>query len=186
MVRNIEIFENLHCDRRSLLFHLKNPHKTSSHYYFFSWKLMHRGLCREEGRSLSYLAARDDKPLDGFGLFGIVKETGVDDEGLFDFNKKYFKFPLFKDPDQNFYALVGNRKMGARALFGLIWNGKSVGKRWKEKGIESNLKGEGLKQGGVVIFGKDGKQKYIYQEVTGTDIPVNDILAAVNAVKEEK
>jgi len=143
-------------------------------------------LCREEGRSLSYLAARDDKPLDGFGLFGIVKETGVDDEGLFDFNKKYFKFPLFKDPDQNFYALVGNRKMGARALFGLIWNGKSVGKRWKEKGIESNLKGEGLKQGGVVIFGKDGKQKYIYQEVTGTDIPVNDILAAVNAVKEEK
>ena len=31
--------------------------------------------------ALSELAARDDKPLDGFGLFGLVKEVGVDDEG---------------------------------------------------------------------------------------------------------
>lgn len=28
------------------------------------------------------LAAREDKPLEGFGLFGVVKEVGVDDEGM--------------------------------------------------------------------------------------------------------
>ena len=26
--------------------------------------------------------AREDKPLDGYGLFGVVKEVGVDDEGM--------------------------------------------------------------------------------------------------------
>jgi len=29
------------------------------------------------------LAAREDKPLEGFGLFGVVKEVGVDDEGMY-------------------------------------------------------------------------------------------------------
>ncbi|KAL7535911.1 hypothetical protein ACHAXR_006806, partial [Thalassiosira sp. AJA248-18] len=31
--------------------------------------------------AIANLAAREDKPLDGFGLFGVVKEVGVDDEG---------------------------------------------------------------------------------------------------------
>ena len=26
--------------------------------------------------------AREDKPLDGFGMFGLVKETDVDDAGI--------------------------------------------------------------------------------------------------------
>ena len=26
--------------------------------------------------------AREDKPLDGFGMFGVVKETDVDDAGI--------------------------------------------------------------------------------------------------------
>lgn len=38
-------------------------------------------MCREEGRAIADLAARDDKPLEGFGIFGLVKEVGVDDEG---------------------------------------------------------------------------------------------------------
>jgi len=117
-------------------------------------------------------------------MFGVVKETGVDDEGLFLFYNKYFKFPLYKDPELDFYKLVGNRSMGSLAK--LIWNGRALSNRWKKNDVESNLIGEGLKQGGVVIFGKDGKQKYIYQEVTGNDIPVDDILAAVTAVKEQQ
>lgn len=39
-------------------------------------------LCREEGRAIAYLAAREDKPLEGFGIFGVVKEIGVDDAGM--------------------------------------------------------------------------------------------------------
>lgn len=143
-------------------------------------------LCREEGRSLSYLAAREDKPLDGFGVFGVVKETGVDDEGLHAFSTRFFKFPLYRDDALSFYELVGKRKMGVGAFAKLIWNGGKMQKRMKEKGIDGNLVGEGLKQGGVVVFDKNGKQQYIYQEKTGNDIPVNDIVAAVKAVREQE
>lgn len=38
-------------------------------------------MCREEGKAIADLVARDDMPLDGFGIFGIVKEVGIDDEG---------------------------------------------------------------------------------------------------------
>lgn len=145
-------------------------------------------MCREEGKSLTELAAgtKDSKPLDGFGIFGIVKETGVDDEGLFAFQKQYFNYPLYRNEDLDFYQLVGKRSMGVKSLLGLfLWNGRSITNRMKKKNIEGNMVGEGLKQGGVVVFDKNGKQRYIYQEITGNDLPVDDIAAAVKAVREE-
>jgi hypothetical protein len=44
-----------------------------------------RPFCREEGLALTELAANPHNPLAGFGLFGVVKETGVDDKGLVEF-----------------------------------------------------------------------------------------------------
>lgn len=54
--------------------------------------------------------------LDGFGMFGLIKETGVDDEGLAEFNQKSFPFPLYRDADRAFYEALGNRKLS------LPWN----------------------------------------------------------------
>jgi hypothetical protein len=72
--------------RWAVLWH--GPKKTNSSRFpqqfstLFLIKLMSGwALCREEGRAIADLAARDDKPLDGFGIFGVVKEAGVDDEG---------------------------------------------------------------------------------------------------------
>jgi len=147
-------------------------------------------LCREEGLALTNLAAdkegNEEKPaFDGFHMFGVVKETGVDDEGLHTFYSKYFTFPLFRDEKLAFYDGLGGRKLKARTLFGFLWNMRSMNKRMKEQNIEGNLVGEGIVQGGVVIFDKEGKQQYAYEEDTGKPIPVDDILAAVNAVKEK-
>ena len=33
--------------------------------------------------AIANLANREDMPLDGFGIFGVVKEVGVDDEGTY-------------------------------------------------------------------------------------------------------
>ena len=33
-------------------------------------------------QAIANLATREDMPLDGFGIFGVVKEVGVDDEGM--------------------------------------------------------------------------------------------------------
>ena len=120
-------------------------------------------------------------------MFGIVKETGVDDDGLYKFQNNYFSRPMYKDEEMNFYNFVGSskiRKMSGMGLLKMIWNIPKSNRRWRQNDIESNLSGEGLIQGGVVIFDKDGKQKYAYQEETGKELPVDDIIAAVNAVKE--
>lgn len=135
------------------------------------------------------LAANEHKPLDGFGLFGVVKETGVDDKGLAEFSG-FFPFPLYRDEHLDFYTALGNRNItiplnpikligGAVALVGMQ-------KRLSQRKIEGNLKGEGIKQGGVIIFDKAGQPRYAIYEKTGKELPVEDILAAVHAIKQEK
>lgn len=133
------------------------------------------------------LAASPSKPLANFGLFGIVKETGVDDEGLVDFTS-HFNFPLYRDQSLAFYQdFFNGRKIGLTTWNPIrLYKGyKTMTARLGEKNLEGNLKGEGMVQGGVIIYGKDGKAKYAYEEETGKDLPVDDILAAVKAVEEE-
>lgn len=141
-------------------------------------------MCREEGKALLDLAARSDTPLKGFGIFGIVKETGVDDEGLRTFQKDYFNRQLYKNDSMEFYQALGNRKVGLRTFWNFFKQRKALGKRMKSKNIEGNMKGEGLRQGGVIIFDKNGVPKFAYEEITGQELPVEDIAAAVKAVKE--
>lgn len=142
-------------------------------------------LCREQGKQLMDLAASSDKPLAGFGLFGVVKETGVDDEGLVEFYEKSFTHPLYKDENLDFYEFYGKKKLGLNTLnpFKLYKGYKSMTKRLNEKGLSGNFKGEGIVQGGIIVFGKDGKPKFAYREETGKEVPIDDIISAVNAVK---
>lgn len=144
-------------------------------------------LCREEGRAIAELAAREDKPLDGFGIFGVVKEVGVDDAGLTEFQSDFFPYPLYRDEETNFYNALGARKMKASTWNPIkIFRGiRNMMKRLKSKNISGNLKGEGLVQGGIIIFDKNGKARYAYREETGFEVPVEDIIAAVKMVKTE-
>lgn len=137
--------------------------------------------------SLAQLAARDDKPIDGIGLFGVIKETAVDDAGLIEFYSKYYPFPLYLDKEKAFYSALGNRKLSI-SWNPLSWYGaiSSVRKRHKQKNISGNLKGEGLIQGGVILFSKKEGDKpvYTYQEKTGDEIPVEEIIEAVSKMKK--
>lgn len=142
-------------------------------------------MCREEGLALSELAARSDKPLEGFELFGIVKETSVDDEGLREFHSKYYDYPLYKNEGLEFYNALGSGKIGLSTMMKILFGYRSLTKRWKSKKIDGNMVGEGIVKGGVIIFDKKGKPKYSYQEITGNQMPVDDIAAAVKSIKEE-
>jgi len=118
--------------------------------------------------------------LDGFGIFGVVKEVGVDDEGLADFEANFFPYPLYRDESTTFYDALGRRKLSVKS-----WNPikifkalRKVNKRLKKKNISGNMTGEGLVQGGIIIFDQNGKARYAYREETGSEVPINDIIAA--------
>lgn len=145
-------------------------------------------FCREEGLALVDLYKNPE--LQGFGFFGTIKETGVDDDGLLEFAKLY-PFPLYRDADLTFYEALGNRRLTLetwnpiRIFNGVFWLREAM-KRVGDKKLDGNLKGEGLLKGGVIIFGKDGKQKYAYAEETFEEFPSADVLAAIQALKAEQ
>lgn len=123
---------------------------------------------------------------EGVKIFGIVKETAVDDDGLVEFVDKYFDFPVYCDKTYAFYRALGDRKVGIvdilnpLALVGIICDSAS---RVLEKSIDGNFYGEGIVQGGYVFFGSDRKPRFMYQEETGKDLKVAELAAALEVVR---
>jgi len=122
-------------------------------------------------------------------MFGVVKETGVDDEGLRVFQKDHFPYPLYRDENLDFYRAFGDGKITDHLSWWTILNPykiykgmKQMSKRMKSKNLEGNLVGEGLKTGGIIVFGSDGEPKYAYPEITGSALDTDDIVAALQAV----
>lgn len=132
------------------------------------------------------LAALENKPFDGFEMFGIVKETGVDDAGLEEFYKEHFPFPLYKDETLKFYEALGNGSVTDAIMynpFKAISAFRRHVKRQKEKNITGNLIGEGIRSGGLIIFGKDGSPQYMLPEQTGTLFDGDELSAAMEIVR---
>lgn len=120
-------------------------------------------------------------------MFGVVKEVGVDDEGLVAFYKDHFTYPLYKDDELFLY----NEFFGKRSIlqfstynpFKLYHGYKEVTNRVKEKKLEGNLVGEGLVKGGVVLFDHNGKATYAYEEETGTELDMEQIVESLKALQ---
>lgn len=145
-------------------------------------------MCREEGLDLSKLfTANQSSAFAGFGLMGVVKETGVDDEGLAEFYADYFTHPLYRDDSNAMYDSLGGRRLKLTTYNPLKWISfmRGMSKRHKEKGnLEGNMKGEGIVQGGIVLFNAKGEPQFAYREETGDEIPTNEILAAAKSISE--
>ncbi|CAB9513592.1 family with sequence similarity 213, member [Seminavis robusta] len=134
-------------------------------------------------------AGKTNAVFESFGLFGIVKEIDVDDEGLLEFHNVYYPYPLYLDSSQQFYAALGSRKITTLSTWNpiRIFRGfKAMAARLKSKpDLQGNYKGEGLVQGGIIVFDAQGNARAVYQEMTGSEIPKQDILAALQALQEE-
>jgi hypothetical protein len=118
----------------------------------------------------------------------INNHNTKDDEGLIEFHKTHYPHTLYKDVDLEYYRAFGDKSILSDVSWNpLSWYGgrKRLKARMGNKELEGNLVGEGLKKGGVIIFGKDGEPKYMYLEITGSELELDDIKAALAAVKEE-
>jgi len=145
-------------------------------------------LCREHGRQLTDLANNDNdhsELMKGFKMFGVVKEIGVDDEGLSVFHRDHFTYPLYKDDGLVFYNdFFGKRsilKLSSLNPFMLYRMTTRLG----GKILEGNVTGEGLVQGGIVIFDQNGKARYAYEEETGKELVMDDIIQSLKNLQIE-
>ena len=136
------------------------------------------------------MAKNNNELMKKFKMWGVVKETGVDDEGLSTFYNDYFNYPLYKDEGLVLYNdFFGKRKIGLTTYnpFKLYRGYKDMSKRLNEKGLDGNMTGEGLIQGGLVVFDKEGNVRYAYEEIIGDELVIDDIVAALNDIaKDEK
>ena len=96
------------------------------------------------------------------------------------------------DEERIFYQELGDRKLDfmLRRLFtnpvGVWRDLKALGARLKAKGggIEGNLVGEGLTLGGIMVISPSSEVLYTYREVTGQEIPRDEIAAALDQLVE--
>ena len=121
-------------------------------------------------------------------MFAVVKEVGIDDQGLVEFHNDYFPYPLYRDQGYAFYRALGDRKafgaiLNPFSIFSMAFDG--VRRLWRKK-IGGNLKGEGIIQGGILIFDKQGLPISMYQEETGVDLPVADLVNALQCIRKRQ
>ncbi len=132
-------------------------------------------------------------------LFGIVKEVApafdanTDDElGVDEFQKKYFdNHPLYLDYQKKFYELLGSRCLIDQDFF--TWNPfkmwdrvQKVNKRLKKKKIDGNIAGEGLFQGGIILFNCTERKvvcTFVLLEMTSYELPVEEIKEQLELIK---
>ena len=105
------------------------------------------------------------------------------------FQNDHYSFPLYRDENLDFYRAFGDGKITDSMSYWTLLNPyklykgmKEMGKRMESKNLEGNMVGEGLKTGGIIVFGSDGKPKYAYKEITGSPLETDDIVAALRDV----
>lgn len=112
--------------------------------------------------------------------------------GVAEFEKDYFCGPLFlSDEKRTLYQFLGNKNIAsfgtlAKALlnpFKTRKELKSMGQRLKEKGVEGNMVGDGLRKGGVLCISKDGELKHTFFEDPGNGIPMESQKQIIEAVR---
>lgn len=134
------------------------------------------------------MATNHTELMNKFNLWGVVKEIGVDDEGLSKFYNEYFTFQLFKDDGLVLYNdFFGKRKIGLTTYNPVkLYRGyKEMTNRLNGKGLDGNMTGEGMIQGGLIIFDKEGNARYAYEEIIGDELIIDDIVAALEDIAKD-
>ena len=147
-------------------------------------------LCREHAQDITSRFADGQFPT--VRLMGIIKEVApvpgaeTDDLlGVEEFHTKYFRnHPLYVDQSKTFFEFLGNKSLLRQSFhswnpFTLYADFVNMNQRLKSKKVEGNLKGEGLLKGGILVVSPKKGIIYKYEEMTGSEMPYNDIFAAV-------
>jgi len=134
--------------------------------------------CREHAEQLVQCLQHD-----GVSLWAIVKETGVEEQGILEFYEDHFHYPIYKDAKWLTYRAMGDRRITPTKLLKRAF--KAYG-RWKKKGIPNRIKGGDIwVQGGVLLFDRKRRLRYAYEEEYGKEFEMDDIRRAIKAIRTD-
>ena len=152
-------------------------------------------MCREDAQEISSRFRSGE--YSGVNLVGIIKEvapvSGAETDevlGVNEFQTKYFdNHPLYLDHGKIFYSFLGNKSLLSQPLhswnpFRLWSDYKGLTNRLTEKGVEGNLKGEGLLKGGLLIIHPTEGVIYQHDETTGTEMPYDEFKEVLEKLKK--
>lgn len=112
--------------------------------------------------------------------------------GIQEFQDNYFKCgPLYHDPERAFWTALGNKPIFTLGGFGkALLNPlkvrrelKAMGERFKAKGIEGNMRGDGLAKGGILVIAPSGDVRHVFYEDPGQGVPEAEVAAILSAAK---
>jgi hypothetical protein len=147
-------------------------------------------LCHEQGDALKRLIA-DEFPQQSSSSsavlvapWAVIKEIGIDDDGLLSMYREHFPFPFYRDTELRLYKALGDRRVKRSDI---LMKTIPATRRVRQKGFTGNMygKGEGFLLGGILIFNQQGKIRYAYQEIFGAPLPVKEIRQALQQVIDE-
>lgn len=136
-------------------------------------------------------------------VVGVVKEVekeeikeGEELLGLVDFQDTYFCGPLYQDTERAFYEALGNKPIFGWGTLGQALRNplkvrrelKEMDARFKDKGIEGNMVGDGLVKGGVLVVDPTDEVVHVFPEDPGNGIPAEaaaEIVAAVRSMQQK-
>lgn len=133
-------------------------------------------------------------------VFCVVKETEAPEEdqvpedkmlGIAEFEDEYFCGPIWHDEERVFWQALGNKPIFTfgslgRALINPLKarrEMKEMGARFKSKGVEGNMVGDGLAKGGILVITPDNEVRHVFYEDPGKGVPEFEIDAIVSAAK---
>jgi len=110
--------------------------------------------------------------------------VGVEELGVEEFVAgKFFDGELFIDTQKKSYQDLGFRRLGFFSAIGSILGklGRAMISEAKSKGIEGNLKGDGMQNGGTIIVAAGGKVLLVYKQESPADhVALEDVLKALD------
>jgi len=125
---------------------------------------------------------------------GVAEDHGEKGLGVGDYQYKYFDGnKVYLDKEWGFVKAMGNRKLSFGKMFKTplwkfwaVWGEIKDGmKKMSAKGVEGNLLGDGMTQGGVLVIGP-GSQGVVYahfeENKPEVGMPDDDIVKAVESM----
>lgn len=135
-------------------------------------------MCREEAVNLWAMKSQFDEL--GVSLTCLLHENLPKEVEEF---REYWPGPLYLDEEKAFYKWLGGGKPRQGSLmaflnpFSEVWG---HAKRASTKVAKSNLKGDGLTMGGLLVLNKGIVGYHFIEKTFGVHAPIDDVVAAAS------